>query len=222
MNGTTVPAYVAGLASSIQAVAVGDSFACALTAGGAVKCWGSNQFGQLGNSSASPSSSVPVDVTGLSSGVEAIAASGGHACALTTGGAVKCWGENGYGELGAPLVPPYSGNWSSAFPLDIASLSAGIRAISTGDHHACALAVDGAVKCWGTYQSDTFTTIRGSPVPIDVPGAPSNFQAIATGGNQACGLTDGGTVKCWGRGWSGALGNGSTDDSDTPVEVVGL
>jgi hypothetical protein len=55
-----------------------------------MKCWG---FGGLGNGTRTPSSGVPGDVLGLSSGVSAITAGGSHTCALTTGGGVKCWGD---------------------------------------------------------------------------------------------------------------------------------
>ena len=73
--------------------------ACGLTSAGAVECWGDNRYGQLGDVTKIRRAS-PVAVSGLSGGVIAVTAGGGHTCALTTAGAVKCWGENDYGQLG--------------------------------------------------------------------------------------------------------------------------
>jgi hypothetical protein len=57
-----VPGQVPGLASGFLAVTVGGMHTCALAAGGEVRCWGSNAYGQLGSAMRCSSSSVPVDV----------------------------------------------------------------------------------------------------------------------------------------------------------------
>lgn len=103
-DGTTTdrltPVDVAGLAGGVQAVVAGGYHACALTAAGGVKCWGDNDFGQLGDG-ATTSSSVLVDVTGLAGGVQALTTSYDHTCALmTTTARVKCFGSDSYGQLG--------------------------------------------------------------------------------------------------------------------------
>jgi regulator of chromosome condensation (RCC1) repeat-containing protein len=108
---------VTGLASGVTSVSVGGGSACALSASGGVLvsvgeasvcartasgdalCWGENYNGQLGNGTMT-NSSVPVQVTGLTSGVTSISVGDLSACAvISTGGAV-CWGFNGYDELG--------------------------------------------------------------------------------------------------------------------------
>src|ERR1019366_4194521 len=112
---TYVPVQVTGLTSGVTAISVGLNSACALTSGGAVKCWGSNNSGELGNGSTT-ASSVPVQVTGLTSGVTAMSVGDDHACALTLGGGVKCWGA------GSAASGDGSTATSSSVPVEVAGV----------------------------------------------------------------------------------------------------
>ncbi len=224
------PVEVEALSSGVAAIAASYHYTCALTTGGGVKCWGINNVGQLGDSIAIDNSSpTPVDVVGLSSGVAAIAAGDFHICVLTTDGGVKCWGQNNSGQLGNGISSgqpgtPYYDDGSSATPTDVESLSNGVAAIAAGESHTCALTTGSGVKCWGYNRSGQLGdgSIIHRPTPVDVLALSSGVTAIAVGEVHTCALTTVGGVKCWGSNYYGQLGNGSTTDYPTPVEVPAL
>ena len=95
-----MPTDVSGLGTGVTSIAGGGFHTCALTIGGGVKCWGANNYGQLGEGTVA-SRSTPLGVSGLGAGVIALAAGWDHTCAITTGGGAKCWGSNYDGQLGA-------------------------------------------------------------------------------------------------------------------------
>ena len=147
----------AGVAlKGVAAVAAGGSTACALMSNGAVRCWGRNSTGQLGNNTL-VSAKVPVQVSGID-GVAAkatgIAVGTDFACARISNGTIRCWGNNAAGQLGNNTVI------RSKVPVVVktsatASLS-GATTVSAGAGHACAIRGAGTaarVLCWGANAS---------------------------------------------------------------------
>ena len=139
------------------------SHICALLDTGAVKCWGSNAEGQLGDGT-TEQREAPVDVPSLPSGVVQISAGYRYTCALLDTDAIKCWGYNALGQLGDGTKE------NRTIPVDVTSLSSGVVQISAGDYHACTLLDTGAMKCWGygAYGQLGNGTITQSTTPVDV------------------------------------------------------
>jgi alpha-tubulin suppressor-like RCC1 family protein len=214
---STTPVDVSGLASGVVAVAAGGDHTCAVTNSGGVKCWGWNYSGQLGDGTTTDST-TPVDVSGLESGVVAVAVGDYHTCAVTSSGGVKCWGANGQGQLGDGTTT------DRLTPVDVVGLAGGAVAVAAGSWHTCALTSSGGARCWGDNyygQLGDGTTIHRT-TPVDVSRLASGVVAVAAGGYHTCALTRGGGAKCWGYNGYGQVGDGTTTDSTTPVDVVGL
>ncbi|NLG95743.1 MAG: hypothetical protein GX491_00125 [Chloroflexi bacterium] len=206
-------------ADGSNSITAGGLHTCALTPTGGVKCWGLNNFGQLGDGTTTEYSTRPVDVIDLSSGVQAIAAEYNYTCALPTAGKVKCWGDNWYGQIREDTTTTHYST-----PVDVEGLSGGVRAITAGGAHTCALTTTGGVKCWGANWYGQLGNGTGaySPTPVGVEGLSGGVRAITVGYAHTCALTTAGEMKCWGYNYYGQLGNGTTTNSLTPVDVIGL
>ncbi len=213
VRSSLIPAEIAGLETGVTAIAASYAHACALTAGGGVKCWGPNHRGELGNGTTTEYR-VPVNVSGLASGVTAIGAGLRHTCAVTSEGRVKCWGANGYGQLGT------GSTIDSSVPVDVSGLAGGVTAMGLGHIHTCALSIGGGVACWG---SNGFGQLGSGTInrlaPVGVEGLARGVTAIAGGASHTCARTSDGQVSCWGDNQFGQLGNGTTTNSRVPVAV---
>lgn len=220
MADSPIPVNVLGTARFTQ-ISSGARHSCGVTSAGAAYCWGSNGNGQLGNTAHPSWAHQPVAVAGTQT-FSQISAGDTHTCALTTGGAAYCWGENGDGQLGN------NSQVDSNVPV---AVSGGLTftAISAGRGVTCAVATNGTGYCWG---SDTYgmignggtvsyqtTDVRLTPTQVS---GPTTFKSIAVGTFHVCGFLVAGQGYCWGENSSGKLGVGDPDvfDASAPMPLA--
>jgi alpha-tubulin suppressor-like RCC1 family protein len=201
--------------ASISSIA---GHACTLLNTGAVKCWGNNADGQVGDGTTTERR-TPVAVSGLSSGISAISAGQGHTCAVSGTGAAKCWGINTNGQLGDNSTTP------RLTPVDVSGLSSGVSGMAAGVSHTCALLNTGAVKCWGVGGRTGDGTATQRLTPVDVSGLSSGVTAISAGWYHTCAVLNTGAVRCWGnsdRGQSQGGGNSPATISGLSAPVIAI
>jgi alpha-tubulin suppressor-like RCC1 family protein len=214
-NISTKPVAVSGITTATE-VSAGGYHTCALLSG-SIDCWGYNKFGELGTGT-TKGSSTPVAVSGITNAIEV---SGGdfYTCALLSTKSIDCWGENGFGELG-------DGTFTErTTPVAVHGITNATE-VTAGALSTCALLSGGSIDCWGYNgfgELGTGSTVpEYSPTPVAVKGITNAVAVSAVGDFYTCALLSGGTIKCWGDNEDGELGNGTTVNSTTPVQVTGI
>jgi cysteine-rich repeat protein len=210
------------LAASEKAVAISGngsieiSSLCALLEGGAVRCWGFNDAGDLGLGDTAPRTfahaSANVDL-GPNQVASSIAVGGTHACAVVNNGTVKCWGRNSSQQLGyAPAVDNDDiGDAPGEMGANLATVptatSGQAVSLALGPFHSCALRGDKTLRCWGTEGRYG-----------DTSGA--QFSSVSTSETHNCGVLTSGALKCWGVDNFGQLGLGSNSNDLVPLQTA--
>jgi alpha-tubulin suppressor-like RCC1 family protein len=206
---TTSNRGITGTGATISAIAGGANHTCALYSTGIVKCWGSNGYGQLGNTS-NTDSSLPVPVTGLA-GASGLASGANHTCALT-GGKVYCWGRDNNGQIGdnAALTDVNA-------PAQVA-LYTDFTQIAAGGDVSCGLRSGGTIVCWGDDSegaNGNDSSFVNNATPVTVSGL-TTMTSVAVGRGHACGSRSTGSFRCWGSDTFGQIGDGGGANVPTP------
>ena len=189
-----------------------------------IKCWGENSAGQLGIGTVDAvPHSTPALVVGINDATFVTGGSGGRFCAIVTGGAIKCWGGNTYGQIGNGVVGGNVPVPATVCQPGIAPCtpSSGATFVAIGDRHTCAAFAGGKVACWGYNQSGELgqpADALNHPLPTYVGGGLT--ATYLTAGNRITCAVSGGGVKCFGGNGSGRLGDGQdTGDQFVPTPV---
>ena len=199
---------------SISEVGASGTSVCALLAGGSVYCWGAGEHGQLGNAD-NADSTVPVQVSGISTAVD-VDVGNGFGCAVLSDGKAACWGLGSGNRLG-------NGGTSNS---NVAVLVKGITSaveLAAGAAHGCVRLSDATVRCWG--EGSMGQLGDGSFTDnLDEPQATTRVGVARIGGgaNHTCAVLVDGTVWCWGDNEFGQLGSGITTDSNVAIAVAGI
>jgi alpha-tubulin suppressor-like RCC1 family protein len=229
--GDSLPHLDIGSGRTVRSLGAGAAHTCVVADTAEVKCWGDNRVGQLGQGdtrnrgddlAGEAEELGPVDL-GAGAAALQVVAGAEHSCALLSGGDVKCWGGNRFGQLGQGDSRD-RGNRPDEMGEALAAVALGgaeATALVSGRFHTCALLGGGKVKCWGANDAGQLGLgdarhrglgpgEMGPALPFVDLGAGRVVTALAAGGATTCALLEGGAVKCWGANATGQLGLGDT------------
>ncbi|MGA8726230.1 MAG: hypothetical protein WB565_14450 [Acidimicrobiales bacterium] len=234
---------LSGVATLVGRQQITGGSYCAIVASGGVDCWGDNNSGELGDATETnsdvPVTVVGVDDTGTLSGATSMAATFGSYCAVVAGGAVDCWGDNTYGELGNRSTT------TSFSPVAVVGVGgsgalSGVATLSSSVSNYCAVMTSAGVDCWGSNangdlgdgstsgpESCLGGSLGCSTAPVAVVGVGdsgtlSGVSALSANEDSYCSVLSSGGMDCWGDNDFGQLGTESVLVSPSPVEVSGV
>jgi alpha-tubulin suppressor-like RCC1 family protein len=211
-----------------KGIVAGRAHTCVLTGSNHVRCWGDNQFGQLGYGNTIDIGDAP-DRLPYQAGdvplppldpVKQLVAGANHSCVLLRSGLVVCWGNNSEGQLGYDRTD-HLGDGEPVMSFGYVTLGGPAVRIAAGGDHTCAILQSGALRCWGANHNGQLghgnTTNLGddetvaSAGNVDL-GPDVSIKDLALGGYHTCALLSSGAVRCWGANGNGQLGYGHSSN----------
>jgi alpha-tubulin suppressor-like RCC1 family protein len=206
---------------------------CARFDDGRIKCWGFNAGGLgLGDTisrGAAPGQmgdNLPYVDLGVGRKAIHVEAGSHFTCAVFEDGALRCWGDNSFGRLGAGNAAPSRGadpgQMGNNLPAVDLGLGRSVRSVALGNMHACVILDNEKVKCWGggslgqlglgdsINRGDAPGTMGSNLPELDL-GPGRTVKQLGLGAEHSCAVLDDGSLKCWGYNEYGALGLGDTN-----------
>ncbi|MCA2985181.1 Ig-like domain-containing protein [Gemmatimonas sp.] len=200
---------------TFKALVIGSAHACALNTAGAVFCWGINSQGALGNNQTG-NSPIPVAVAAAPGVVyTTLAAASNAVCAVTTAGAVDCWGFNDSGQLGNASTVTSRVPVRALLPTNVV-----VRSVTAGANgfHFCAITSTDTLYCWGRNVGGQFGASKlfenATPVAVPLPGT-LRARTAGAGTTLLCVAASDDRVYCRGAGSRGEMGNAATSEQLT-------
>ena len=216
-NGDDLEMYeISSSPDDIVDLQMGEEHACALSRQGFVKCWGNNNYGQLGFGTLTlqhifpgggrmgHGESHPLVYFGQNRTVTQIDVGYSNACALLDNGSISCWGKyeswaftDEYGSSGTKSAPVIL----TAYGTDNVKVALG------GLSSVCVLKESGKVVCTGkgrTLGTDSWSSNYAFPQDI-IAAHPSEGKVVDLIGMKesaqesgSCAIFESGATKCWG------------------------
>lgn len=216
---------------------------CAILDDNSVKCWGENNLGQLGlgntvargDQANEMGDNLPAVDLGAGRTAKALAIGFRHSCAILDDNSVKCWGDNGFGQLGQGNTAA-RGDGANEMGANLPAIDLGAgrtaKAIGAGTYHTCAILDDNTIKCWGynnegqlgygdqTYRGDGPNEMGAALAAVNL-GAGLTAKSLSVGGYHTCAILSNDALKCWGYNGEGALGLGNNANRGDQANEMG-
>eukprot|EP00551_Chaetoceros_affinis_P014668 CAMPEP_0203690138 /NCGR_PEP_ID=MMETSP0091-20130426/2510_1 /ASSEMBLY_ACC=CAM_ASM_001089 /TAXON_ID=426623 /ORGANISM="Chaetoceros affinis, Strain CCMP159" /LENGTH=385 /DNA_ID=CAMNT_0050560117 /DNA_START=50 /DNA_END=1207 /DNA_ORIENTATION=+ len=198
-------------------LSLGGNHACVTTIDNKLKCWGVNEFGQVGDGTTT-NRNLPTNIDlGLNVLVQEISLGRWHTCAITNDNKLKCWGQNEQGQVGDGTRT--TRNLPTSIDL---GLNVFPQQVALGWYHTCAITNGNNLKCWGYNANgqlgDGTNDVTNLPTNIDL-GLNVFPQQVALGAIHTCAITNDNKLKCWGDNEYGQVGDGTMIDRNIPTNI---